>query len=164
MKSGHLNLPWILTTLLKWQQLGNETISVTPSEWKSRETCTSQQRVLMECRDNLCLWFHPKLKFDLLLTRILCMKDILENELSSHPWSVSKHSLCAALTICLCKHACHHLSKAHLKFKYWNFHGKVANTYDLFSKVRTQSCLEKQPINRHVCFISSSNHTISWTV
>lgn len=62
MKSGHHNLPWILTTLLKWQQLGNETINVTQPEWESWETCAPQQRVLMERRDNLCLWLHPNLR------------------------------------------------------------------------------------------------------
>jgi hypothetical protein len=145
MKSGHLNLPWIVTILLIWQQLGNETINVTLSEWQSWETCTSQPKVLMGCRDSLCLSFHPKLRFDFVLASTLCIKDILENELSSHSlgvmFGVSKCVLCAAHTFCLFKHAFHHLSKAHLMFKHWNFYGTVVNMHYLFSKVGAKSYL-----------------------
>lgn len=147
MKSGHFNLPWILTILLTWQQLEIETINVNLSEWQSWETCTSQPKVLTGCRDRFCLWFHPKLRFDLLLASTLCIKDILEDERSSHSLGVmsgvSKRVLCAAHTICLFKHVLHHLSKAHLKYKHCNFHGTVAMHY-LFFMVRLKVIFQKK--------------------
>lgn len=156
-------MPWILTILLTWQQLGNGTINVTLSEWQSWETCTAQPKVLMGCRDRLCLWFHPKLRFDLMLASTLYIKDILENEHSSHSLGVmfgeSKRVLCAAHTICLFKHAFHHLSKVHLKFKHWNFHRTVADMHYISSKVRAKSYLKKGKTPRN---IYAAFHMKSW--
>lgn len=133
--------------MLKWQQLGNETINVTlwmrklrnallkKGCWWGAEAASAsgfiQNWHLICCWQGHFAW-KASWKMSSPLTHfVLCL--------------VWANTSSVQLPICLFKHAFHHLSKAHLKLKPWNFHGKVA---DMQLKV----ILRKQPRNMCVAF------------